>query len=434
METQIINAFPGYEFRYWKEGDPFVDDRKKHNMYRGTDVGKGGYIRSWPGMYGNVALLDVASLHPNSIRAMNCFGEYTKNFTDILDARIAIKHKDFESARTMLNGKLAPYLNDPKQAKSLSQALKIAINSVYGLTAASFDNPFRDPRNLNNIVALRGALFMRTLQDEVTERGFKIVAIKTDSIKIADATPEIIEFCFGFAKGYGYTFEHEATYEKMCQINDADYIAKYKGADACKALYGYIPEKNGEHSDEWTATGAQFAVPYVFKTLFSREEIEFKDLCETKEVKSALYLDMNESLPDVAIFEKQLEKLEKLVRMNSDNNTEAIRKEIEDLKRKIESGHQYVFIGKVGSFCPIRKGCGGGLLMRSTCDGKYAAATGTRGYRWMESEMVRELKKEGDIDRSYYDHLTNEARDNIAQYGDFEWFTSEDRYDVPSDG
>lgn len=240
MEAQIINAFPGYEFRYWKEGDQFVDDRKKHNMYRGTDIGKGGYIRSWPGMYGNVALLDVASLHPNSIRAMNCFGEYTKNFTDILDARIAIKHKDFDTAKTMLNGKLAPYLNDPKQAKSLSQALKIAINSVYGLTAASFDNPFRDPRNLNNIVALRGALFMRTLQDEVTERGFKIVAIKTDSIKIADATPEIIEFCFGFAKSYGYTFEHEATYEKMCQINDADYIAKYKSADNCKALYGYM--------------------------------------------------------------------------------------------------------------------------------------------------------------------------------------------------
>ena len=150
----IINSFPGYEYRDGK------------NMYRGTDIGFGGYIVSFPGIYTNVALLDIASLHPNSIRAMNCFGEYTKNFTDIIDARVAIKHGDYESARQMLNGRLAPYLDDESKAKDLAQALKIAINSVYGLTAASFDNPFRDIRNKNNIVALRGALTMRTLQDD----------------------------------------------------------------------------------------------------------------------------------------------------------------------------------------------------------------------------------------------------------------------------
>lgn len=423
-ETPIINSFPGYEFRFWKEGDPFEDDRQKHNMYRGTDVGKGGYIRSWPGMYGNVALLDIASLHPNSIRAMNCFGKYTKNFTDILDARIAIKHKDFDMAKRMMGGKLAPYLNDPTQAKNLSQALKIAINSVYGLTAAGFDNPFRDPRNLNNIVALRGALFMRTLQDEVTNRGFRIVAIKTDSIKIADATPDIIRYCFDFARRYGYTFEHEATYDKMCQINDADYIAKYKDAEDCKALYGYVPEKNGEHSGEWTSTGAQFSVSYVFKTLFSREIITFEDMCETKEVKTALYLDMNEGLPDVTKLEKELYVITK-------GEREFERQE--ELKEIIAKAHVYRFVGKVGQFCPIREGCGGGLLMREMKD-KFVAATGSKGYRWMESEMVRELGKEADIDRSYYDKLADEARDNIAKYGDFEWFVSEDKYDVPPEG
>ena len=86
---------------------------------------------------------------------MNCFGEYTKHFKDILDARVAIKHGDFDSARKMLNGRLAKYLDDESTAKDLAQALKISINSVYGLTSASFDNPFRDRRNVNNIVALR---------------------------------------------------------------------------------------------------------------------------------------------------------------------------------------------------------------------------------------------------------------------------------------
>ena len=362
QRIDVINTFPEYEF---------VDGK---NMYRGDDLGKGGYVYSEPGMYTNVALLDVASLHPHSIVAMNCFGEYTKNFQDLMDARIAIKHKDYDKARKMFNGKLAKYLTDESTAKDLAQALKIAINSVYGLTSANFDNPFRDIRNKNNIVALRGALFMRTLQDEVQQRGFTVAHIKTDSIKIPDATPEIIKFCMEFAEKYGYQFEHEATYDRMCLVNDAVYIAKYK---------------NGG----WTATGTQFQIPYVFKTLFSKEPIEFKDLCETKSVSTSLYLDMNENLP--------------------------------------EDEHNYIFIGRVGQFCPIKPGCGGGLLMREGTDKKtgaktYSAAASSKGYRWLESETVKELGKQDDIDRSYYNKLVDNAVTDISKFGDFEWFASDD--------
>lgn len=367
----IINAFPGYEFKDGK------------NMYRGTDLGFGGYVYAEPGMYGNVALLDVASLHPHSIIAMNCFGEYTNNFKDILDARILIKHGDFKAAREMLNGKLAPYLDDESKAKDLAQALKIAINSVYGLTAANFDNPFRDIRNKNNIVALRGALFMRTLQDEVQNKGFVVAHIKTDSIKIPDATPEIINFCMDFAKKYGYTFEHEATYDRMCLVNDAVYIARYK---------------DGKHAGEWTATGAQFAVPYVFKKLFSKEPIEFDDMCETKSVATSIYLDKNENLP--------------------------------------EGEHNYSFVGKIGNFCPIKPGCGGGELLREGKDNsgntKYVAVTGTKGQRWLESETVKILNKEDDIDKSYYDILADKAVEKISEFGDFEWFVSDDPYIGPN--
>ena len=396
QRKDIINAFPGYEF---------VDGK---NMYRGTDLGLGGYVYAEPGMYTNVALLDIASLHPNSIRAMNCFGDFTKNFTDILDARIAIKHKDFDTARTMLNGRLAPYLTDESTAKQLAQALKIAINSVYGLTAANFDNPFRDVRNANNIVALRGALFMRTLQDEVQSRGFTVCHIKTDSIKIPNATQEIIDFCMDFAKKYGYTFEHEDTYKKMCLVNDAVYIAKNKDG-------------------EWSATGTQFAVPYVFKTLFSKEPIKFEDKCETKSVTSALYLDMNETLPDVTMEEKQLDKIVKAAKKSgleldiSGNSGDG---ELDPLINRIAEGHDYKFVGKVGNFCPIMEGKGGGLLVREK-DGKYYAATGSKGYRWLESELVRGVNEEY-IDDRYYIELVDAAVDTISQYGDFEWFVSDD--------
>lgn len=383
----IINSFPGYEYKDGK------------NMYRGVDLGKGGYVYAEPNVYYNVALLDVASLHPHSIVAMNCFGEYTKNFEDLMNARVAIKHGDYETVRHMFGGKLAPYLEDESTAKDLAQALKIAINSVYGLTSANFDNPFRDIRNKNNIVALRGALFMKTLQDEVSKRGFTVAHIKTDSIKIPNANKEIIQFCMEFAEKYGYTFEHEATYDRMCLVNDAVYIAKYLDADTCEKLYGYIPGDNKKKGGKWTATGTQFQVPYVFKKLFSHEPIEFDDMCETKSVTSALYLDMNESLP--------------------------------------EDEHNYIFIGKVGRFCPIKPGHGGGLLCREAVDNKtgekkYVSATGAKGYRWLESELVRELGKEDSIDRSYYDRLANDAIDTISQYGDFYRFVADDsKKDTP---
>lgn len=400
--SDIINAFPGYEY---------VDGK---NIYRGVDVGFGGYVYAEPGIYTNVALLDVQSMHPNSAVNLNAFGEYTRRFKDILDARVAIKHGDFDSVRNMFDGKLAPYLNDESTAADLAQALKIAINSVYGLTSASFDNPFRDKRNKNNIVALRGALFMKTLQDEVQQRGFTVAHIKTDSIKIPDATPEIIRFVMDFGKKYGYIFEHEDTYQKMCLVNNAVYIAKYKEP--------HIDKKTGKEI-WWTATGTQFQVPYVFKTLFSREPLVFEDMCETKSVaKGTLYLDMNETLPDVSIYEKELEDRRKGKKRLNPELTELTE---EDLIKIIETGHDYQFVGRVGQFCPIKPGCGGGVLYRVN-DGKSYAATGTDGYRWLESEMVKLLGKEKDIDMTYYTRLADEARDAISEYGDFEQFISDD--------
>lgn len=394
----MLPIFPGYKFENGK------------STYRGEEVGEGGYVYAEPGMYTNVALLDIASMHPSSIVAENLFGdEYTKRFNDLLAARIAIKHKHFDVAKIMLGGKLAKYLTDEKAAKDLAVALKIAINSVYGLTAAKFDNPFRDIRNKDNLVAKRGALFMVNLKHEVQKRGFTVAHIKTDSIKIPNATPDIIDFVMRYGKLYGYNFEHEATYDRMCLVNDAVYIARYKdGEDGSKG--------------EWTATGVQFQVPYVFKTLFSKEDIVFDDMCETKSVTSALYLDMNEELPDVYEYDKMLASVDKKLKVSP--NDEALLSEKQRLENIVSEGHNYIFVGRVGQFCPIKSGCGGGLLMREK-EGRYHAATGSKGYRWLESEMVRMLKKENDIDRSYYDSLVDEAAETISKYGDLEWFVSE---------
>ena len=396
--------FEDYTFEYNKK------IKKYESLYRGEIVGEGGYVYAEPGYYTNVALLDVASMHPSSIIALNLFGnDYTANFLELMDARIAIKHGDFDAAGNMMDGKLKPYLGDKSQAKDLAYALKIVINSVYGLTCTPFDNKFRDKRNKDNIVAKRGALFMVDLKHEVQKRGFTVAHIKTDSIKIPNATPDIIQFVMEFGEKYGYRFEHEATYEKMCLVNDAVYIAKYS-------------EDSNEDPGEWVAVGAQFQLPYVFKTLFSHEPITFEDLTVTQAVsgKGQLYLDMNEMLPDVSEWEHLMDILSKQGKKLTKKDAKLLeenRYSPEEIADRIAEGHSYQFVGRAGSFCPVKPGAGGGLLLRGA-DGRYSATSGSKGYRWLESETVKGTSKENEIDRSYFVHRVDEAVDAIGKYCD----------------
>lgn len=432
--NSLLPYFPGYRYE------------NGISIYQGEEVGEGGYVYAEPGMYGNVALLDIASMHPHSTIAECLFGvRYTKAYRDIVEGRVSIKHEAWDEVNHMLDGKLTPYIqkviDGELTSKDLANALKTAINSVYGLTSANFPNAFRDTRNKDNIVAKRGALFMVDLKRAVQDKGFTVAHIKTDSIKIPDATPEIIQFVMDFGKKYGYTFEHEATYDRMCLVNNAVYIAKYKDADECEKMYGYIPGDCKKKGNQWTATGKQFAVPYVFKTLFSDEEVTIEDLAETFEVKSALYLDMNEALPDVSEWEELqgyrakfpdwtihgMEKADKAHRMLK----QYANMSDEELQSKIAEGHDYRFIGKVGSFCPVKPGKGGGLLMREK-DGKYYAAANTTGYRWLEAETMTSESNREYIDMTYYNKLADDAIETIAEYGDFVWFVSDDPYVSPT--
>jgi energy-coupling factor transporter ATP-binding protein EcfA2 len=350
--THLSEMFPGYKFDYGK------------STYKGIETGEGGYVYGEPGLYTNVALLDVVSMHPNSIINLKLFGPYTERFREIVEARVAIKNGRYSDARKMFNGALDKHLGSEGDSAALGYALKIIINIVYGLTSARFQNKFKDPRNIDNIVAKRGALFMVDLKESVQEKGFTVAHIKTDSIKIPNATPEIIEFVKDFGAKYGYEFEHEDTFAKMCLVNDAVYIAK----------------TNDGH---WKAVGAQFQNPYVYKMLFSKEPITVDDLVEAKAVKTALYLDMNEDLP--------------------------------------EDEHNYVFVGKVGAFVPVLSGHGGGVLYREK-DGKYYAATGTKGYRWLEVETVKELNIPVDYD--HHNKLVEEAKKTLSEYGPLDEFIS----------
>jgi len=361
--TDLSETFPGYSF------DP---TRKPMSDYMGEDPSEGGYVYAEPGMYHNVDVYDVASMHPTSIVQLNAFGQYTPKFKDLLDARVAIKRGEYDRAKQMLDGKLKPYLQDENDAEQLSYALKIVINIVYGLTSAKFDNPFRDYRNKDNIVAKRGALFMIALKHAVQERGGHVVHIKTDSIKVVDPTPELKQFIFEFGQQYGYEFEHESTYEKFCLIDKAQYIAKVGWAAKAKKI------------GTWEAVGAQFQHPFVYKTLFSGEEVTFDDLCEAKSVtQGAMYLDFEHDTPMVTAKE--------------------------GLK----------FVGRTGRFTPVQEGQNGAVLYRVK-DDKHYAVTGTKGFLWMESDMAKE--RDAKVDMGYFLKLQDNAVAALNEFGDPEEF------------
>nr|DAR13562.1 MAG TPA: DNA polymerase [Caudoviricetes sp.] len=352
--TDLSEMFPGYKYEYGK------------STYRGEEVGEGGYVYAEPGYHENVALLDIASMHPTSIENLQLFGPYTKRYSELKRARILIKHKELDEARKILNGALAPYLDDESNLDALAYALKIALNSTYGLTAAKFDNPLRDPRNVDNIVAKRGALFMVDLKHFVQEKGYTVAHIKTDSIKIPNADDRIISEVFEFGRRYGYIFEHEATYDRILLANDAVYIAHDK--------------------DGWHATGKQFQEPLVFKTIFSGDPLDLEDVAQTRSVTTRMFLEFGE----------------------------------DDRK----------FVGRVGSFLPVVPGTpGAGRLVRENhrTDNEgnelisYGDVSGCKGYRWLDYEDVQGDWRDVYDDR-YGRQLVDAAMDQIRKWTDVDAF------------
>lgn len=415
----ILPFFKGYEF---KDGV---------STYLGEKIGEGGRVFAREGIWTNVWDGDISSQHPHSWLAEVLFGRrYTPITEEIVKARVAIKHKDFETAGKLLNGALKPYLSE-EGAADLAQALKIVINSIYGLTKAGFKNEFRDPRNVDNIVAKRGALFMTLLKREVEAAGYTVCHIKTDSIKIPNADQKIKDFVVKFGREFGYEFETEAEFTKFALFNDAAYVGRTVDG-------------------EWITKADQFKAekqPYLFKTLFSHEPYVFSDFCETMATtKGALYLDLNEGMgePVDDQYAKECRKLERLTSKEGVSEAE-ISKQIDicdRLKAEIPEHHNYVFIGRVGLFTPVVEGAGGGYLYRYD-NGKYYAVGGTKGYRWLESEAVKKYGKQDKIDKSYYTKQVDQAVADISELAkesghDFEWFISDaaapdDFMNIPED-
>lgn len=346
--TDLSKDFPGYTYSFGK------------SEYMGENPSEGGYVYSEPGIYKDVIEIDISSMHPTSAVELNYFGPYTKRFAELKDAKNYLKHHELDKASEILGGAFKPYIKDDKSIDDLAHAVKIIINIVYGMSSAKFDNKFRQPKNVDNIIAKRGALFMINLKHKMQDLGFKVVHIKTDSIKIAGFTKEAIDTVISYGKEFGYDFEVEHVFDKFALLNKAVNIGHVEKND-----------KWGRESNTWQAIGAEFLTPYIFKTLFTHEEIKEQDFAFTKQVKTVIYL-----------------------------------------------GNE--FVGKIANVYASKTGYD---MMRKDKDDKLASVTGTKGFKWKQME---DYGGKEDVDMEYYEALVKGSLEKLKSIEDPNGLTVEE--------
>lgn len=405
----LAKEFPGYTYDKWQ----------KKSEYMGEDPSEGGYVHAVPGIYLNVVVLDIASMHPHSLIAMNYFGPYTPKFAALVECRMAIKHGNIEEAShafdevdPALSDKLRPYL-EGSSVKGLAHAMKIIINIVYGMTSAPWPNKFKDPRNIDNCIAKRGALFMIKAKHETLNKGYEVAHIKTDSIKIPNGDQDIINYLMDLANQYGYTFEHEHTYSRMALLNRATVIAEIEW-----------PE---EEKGKWEAIGAQFGKktnPFVYKTLLSKEEVFEEDFFTVKESKTPIFLDDQYVGKNAQIYASKTGR--EISRLQESNVSQMIQsrwiKPNYLLKRESEGLNQYELLEAKKRKIADELGIDYHEVNRIIKEGfpdtildKKVAVTGTSGYKW---ELASQYKGFDDIDMTYYHTLIDEAVDDVFKVGD----------------
>lgn len=432
----LAKEFPGYTF------DP---NRKPASDYHGKDPSEGGYVSSKPGVYGVsakdynegniidpetgrcklVTYIDVASLHPHSLIAINYFGKYTPKFQALVKCRMHIKHGELDKAASAfsdidpaLSEKLSKFLNDPSLINGLAHAMKIIINIVYGMTSAKYDNKFRDPRNVDNIIAKRGALFMMMLEEELNARGCNVIHVKTDSMKITNYLQEDIQYAMDRANEFGYTFELECIFDRIALTNKSTNI-------------GHIEGKPEYDAHAWEAVGAQYAEPYVFKKLFSHEELVEDDFMTLKSSTAPIYLGgrfigknayVYASLTGEDLYVVREENIAQSIQTKAQKPLKDYlnKRDYEGLPLEVQEANRAIKIskelkGRDFDISPERVQDIIDNNFPETKVTKHCSLSKTKDWAW---RLSTEYKGHDDVNMGYYGKLVDDAIDDIYKVGD----------------
>ena len=151
-----------------------------------TETSPGGYIMdSLPGIYENVLVLDFKSLYPSIIRTFKIDPLGLAVKTPLEDSIPGFLDAEFSRERHILPNivtKLWQARDVAKQEKNqpLSQAIKIIMNSFYGVLGSSgcrFFNP-----QLASSITKRGHEIIQMTKELIEAKGFTVIYGDTDSV------------------------------------------------------------------------------------------------------------------------------------------------------------------------------------------------------------------------------------------------------------
>lgn len=162
----------------------------------------------------DVKLLDVASMYPHIILNINALESASETYKSMLEERIEIKHKD----------------------KTLSDALKLVLNSVYGNLKNKYSILF-DPLKAVS-VCLYGQIALYNLCERLSET-CTIININTDGVAFTTNSEAYKQVWEDWQKDFNLTLEEEK-FDRLIQKDVNNYIAvddeeiKVKGGDVSR--------------------------------------------------------------------------------------------------------------------------------------------------------------------------------------------------------
>jgi DNA polymerase-2 len=290
-----------------------------------TDHAAGGYVMDpMPGIYDDVIVLDFKSLYPTIIQTFK-IDPLSRLLSDI-DTIESLNGYKFSASQHFLPDFITELMGQRNIAKTkndnqLSQAIKILMNSFYGVMG-SFGCRFYHP-HLPTAITGTGHRLLLGSKDHLAENGYDVVYGDTDSLFIKLRVGEGDEagehgrrLANELNEYWNEKIENEFGLKSFLELEYEKYYRKFiitpaRGSEAgAKKRYAGLLVNNGEEKlefvglefvrSDWTQLAKEFQVE-LYTRVFHKEEIEdwLKDI--VSKVK-------NGEFDDKLVYRKRLRK------------------------------------------------------------------------------------------------------------------------------
>jgi DNA polymerase-2 len=285
----------------------------------------GGYVMDpIPGIYDDVIVLDFKSLYPSIIQTFKI--DPYSNLKSNIDTIETLNGYKFSSTQHFLPEFIDQLIEQrnlakKKNDKQLSQAIKILMNSFYGVMG-SFGCRFYHP-NLPTAITGTGQKLLKGSKDFLSEQGYDVIYGDTDSlfVKLKEGEGENAEvngkrIADDLNKYWSEKIQSEYGLKSYLEIEFEKYYRKFiltqaRGSESgAKKRYAGLVSESGKETIEfvgmefvrsdWTRLAKEFQVE-LYKRIFNNEEIENWLREIVKKVKEGEY-------DDKLIYRKRLRK------------------------------------------------------------------------------------------------------------------------------